>query len=105
MPPALICRDCTGIYDMQGGPIPANFEAQFPVWDNPETWNLDAFLPIEPPTVRDAGLTDSEVESLILKYLLSRGDCTGRESAVSSRRRKCRKSRPSQASRRSGSTS
>jgi hypothetical protein len=42
----LICRDCTGIYDMQGGPIPANFAAQFPVWDNPETWNLDAFLPI-----------------------------------------------------------
>ena len=36
-------------------------------------------IPIEPPTIRDAGLTDSEVESLILKYLLSRGDCTGRE--------------------------
>jgi len=42
----MICRDCTGIYDMQGGPIPANFVQQFPVWDNPETWNLNAFLPI-----------------------------------------------------------
>jgi predicted ATPase with chaperone activity len=41
----------------------------------------EAFVPIEPPTIRDAGLTDSEVESLILKYLLSRGDCTGREVA------------------------
>ncbi|HMC12285.1 MAG TPA: AAA family ATPase, partial [Pirellulaceae bacterium] len=39
----------------------------------------DEFIPIDPPTIRDAGLTDSEVESLILKYLLSRGDCTGRE--------------------------
>jgi predicted ATPase with chaperone activity len=41
----------------------------------------DEFVPIEPASVRDAGLTDSEVESLILKYLLSRGDCTGREVA------------------------
>jgi predicted ATPase with chaperone activity len=41
----------------------------------------DVFVPIEPPTIRDAGLSDSEVESLILKYLLSRGDCTGREVA------------------------
>lgn len=39
------------------------------------------FLPIDPPTIRDAGLTDSEVESLILKYLLARGDCTGRDIA------------------------
>jgi DNA-binding PadR family transcriptional regulator len=40
---------------------------------------LDEYIPIEPATIRDTGLTDSEVESLILKYLLSRGDCTGRE--------------------------
>src|SRR5688572_12647077 len=39
----------------------------------------DEYIPIDPPTIRDAGLTDSEVEALILKYLLSRGDCTGRE--------------------------
>jgi hypothetical protein len=42
----LICRDCTGIYNMDLGPVPANFASNFPVWDNPETWNLDAFLPI-----------------------------------------------------------
>ena len=41
----------------------------------------DAYVPIEPASIRDAGLSDSEVESLILKYLLSRGDCTGREVA------------------------
>ncbi len=39
----------------------------------------DEFLPGEPQTIRAAGLTDSEVEALVLKYLLSRGDCTGRE--------------------------
>jgi len=39
----------------------------------------EEFVPIDPPTIRDAGLSDSEVEALILKYLLSRGDCTGRE--------------------------
>jgi len=39
----------------------------------------EEFVPLDPPTIRDAGLTDSEVEALILKYLLSRGDCTGRE--------------------------
>jgi len=41
----------------------------------------DEYIPQEPTTVRDAGLTDSEVEALILKYLLSRGDCTGRDAA------------------------
>jgi DNA-binding PadR family transcriptional regulator len=47
----------------------------------PDEHSPDDFLPIEPPTVRDAGLTDSEVESLALKFLLSRGDLTGREMA------------------------
>jgi DNA-binding PadR family transcriptional regulator len=42
---------------------------------------LDAFIPLEPSSIRQAGLTDSEIESLILKYLLSRGDMTGREIA------------------------
>ena len=42
----LICRDCTGIYTMDLGPIPANFASNFPIWNDPETWNLDAFLPI-----------------------------------------------------------
>ena len=41
----------------------------------------EEFVPIEPVTIRDAGLNDSEVEALILKYLLARGDCSGRECA------------------------
>lgn len=41
----------------------------------------DEFVPQDPASIRDAGLSDSEVESLVLKYLLSRGDCTGRDVA------------------------
>jgi DNA-binding PadR family transcriptional regulator len=39
------------------------------------------FVPIEPTSFREAGLTDSEVEALILKFLLNRGSSTGREIA------------------------
>ena len=38
----------------------------------------DDFIPIEPNSFVEAQLTDSEVEALVLKYLLSRGDATGR---------------------------
>jgi hypothetical protein len=41
----------------------------------------DSFIPREPATVAAAGLTESEVESLILKYLLAKGDATGRDVA------------------------
>jgi hypothetical protein len=41
----------------------------------------DAFLPIEPDSFAAAQLTDSEVESLIAKYLLARGDASGRDLA------------------------
>ncbi len=41
----------------------------------------DVFAPVEPSSFRDAGLTDSGVEALILKFLLSRGDATGRDIA------------------------
>ncbi len=42
----LNCRNCMGIIDAQGGPVPANIEALFPVWDDPDTWNLAALSPI-----------------------------------------------------------
>jgi len=38
----------------------------------------EGFIPIEPTSFRSADLTDSEVEALILKYLFSRGDASGR---------------------------
>jgi hypothetical protein len=39
------------------------------------------FVPCEPTSFRQAGLSESEVEALILKFLLSRGNATGREIA------------------------
>ncbi len=35
-----------GVIDAQGGPVPANLETLFPVWDDPDTWNLAALSPI-----------------------------------------------------------
>ena len=42
---------------------------------------LSAFTPVEPVSFQKAGLTDSDVESLVLKFLLARGDASGREIA------------------------
>jgi len=39
--------------------------------------DMEEFTPVEPQTLREAGLTESEVEALILKFLLSRGDASG----------------------------
>ena len=39
----------------------------------------DAFVPPEPKSIREAGLIDSEVEALALKYILARGDISGRD--------------------------
>lgn len=41
----------------------------------------DVFIPYEPQSLQEAGLSDSEVEALILKLLLSRGDLVGRDIA------------------------
>jgi hypothetical protein len=35
-----------GTYDARGGPIPANIESLFPVWNDPSTWNLNALSPL-----------------------------------------------------------
>jgi hypothetical protein len=37
------------------------------------------FTPREPTDLQDAGLTDTAVEALILKYLVTRGDASGRQ--------------------------
>ena len=42
---------------------------------------VEEWAPIEPETFRQAGITDTQVEALILKFLLARGCCTGREAA------------------------
>ena len=38
--PVFLCNRCMGIFDAQGGPVPANIEALFPVWNDISTWNL-----------------------------------------------------------------
>jgi hypothetical protein len=41
----------------------------------------DLFVPVEPKSIREAGLNESELEGIVLKYLLARGSGTGREVA------------------------
>jgi hypothetical protein len=41
-----LCRFCMGVLDAQGGPIPSNVEALFPVWNDVSTWNIAALSPI-----------------------------------------------------------
>jgi len=40
------CLYCMGAIDAQGGPIPANLQDLFPVWNDVSTWNLAALSPI-----------------------------------------------------------
>ncbi len=66
----------------EAGTQPAPAEAPAP--EPPEAEPADdenPFLPIEPESFRAAGLTDSEVEALVLKFLLARGDASGRDVA------------------------
>ena len=41
-----LCDFCMGTYDVQGGPVPANIEQLFPVWNDVNSWNLAALSPI-----------------------------------------------------------
>ncbi|MBI3047706.1 MAG: TonB-dependent receptor [Acidobacteria bacterium] len=40
------CRRCMGQLDARGGPVPANIEELFPVWNDASTWNLAPLAPI-----------------------------------------------------------
>ena len=42
-----------------------------------EAIQMTPFIPVEPTSLEAAGLTDSEVEGLILKFLAARGDAAG----------------------------
>jgi hypothetical protein len=44
--PIFLCINCGGQLDAQGGPIPANIESLFPVYNDVSTWNLNALAPI-----------------------------------------------------------
>jgi outer membrane receptor protein involved in Fe transport len=40
------CLRCDGQIDARGGPVPANIEELFPVWNDASTWNLAPLAPI-----------------------------------------------------------
>ncbi len=46
--------------------------------DDDDGLESDCFVPVEPLSLEEADLTESAVEALVVKYLLSRGDASGR---------------------------
>jgi hypothetical protein len=56
-------------------------EAAYPGRRGEDDHYGEAFFPVEPTSFQDASLTESEVEELALKFLLSRGDASGRDIA------------------------
>ena len=42
----VFCNSCMGRYNLTAGPIPANLERLFPVWDDATTWNLAPLSPL-----------------------------------------------------------
>jgi hypothetical protein len=53
-----------------------------PVVDSdPEVLADGEFVPLEPRSIEEAQLTESEVEAWIMKFMLARGDAAGREVA------------------------
>jgi hypothetical protein len=56
------CAQCTGAIEANGGPIPANIEELFPVWDDASTWDLAALSPITVRVRRAVSNTDFHYE-------------------------------------------
>jgi hypothetical protein len=44
--PIFLCINCGGTLDAQNGPVPANVESLFPVFNDVSSWNLNALAPI-----------------------------------------------------------
>ena len=53
--------------------------------EEPSEEDENKFVPVEPASLHDAKLTESEVEALALKYLLAVGDASGRDVADQAR--------------------
>lgn len=47
-----------------------------------EEWAETTFVPREPQTFVEAGLTESAVEELLIKFLMAQGDASGRDAAM-----------------------
>lgn len=74
------------VHQAAGGAKPANPNGP-PAATSAEASSLSGasrggFVPVEPVSLEAAGLTASEVEALVLKFLLARGDAAGRDIAA-----------------------
>jgi len=65
----------------QGTPESSGVQAGAHTAPGPSAEDAAAFVPVEPASLAEAQLTESEVEVLALKYLLARGDLSGRQIA------------------------
>jgi hypothetical protein len=59
------CLRCMGQIDARNGPVPANVEALFPVWNDMSTWNLAPLAPITSQVFH--GLSDSGYKHFVTR--------------------------------------
>ena len=69
------------LHGLAGGQIARNASTSDSAEPDDAEHLANAFVPLEPTTLREADLTESSVEALVLKYLLARGNATGRDVA------------------------
>lgn len=69
---AMLLQRVHGLTEGQAPPEP---EAEAPAEEDSDA----PFMPVEPTSFQQAGLTDTEVEALTLKYLLAHGEASGRD--------------------------
>ncbi|MBI2188509.1 MAG: TonB-dependent receptor [Acidobacteria bacterium] len=63
------CLRCTGQVDARNGPVPANVEALFPVWNDASTWNLAPLAPITSQVFH--GLSDTGYTHFVTRHNVS----------------------------------
>jgi len=63
------CLRCMGQVDARNGPVPANIEALFPVWNDASTWNLAPLAPITSQVFH--GLSDSNYTHFVNRQVFA----------------------------------
>jgi hypothetical protein len=63
------CLRCMGQVDARNGPVPANIEALFPVWNDVSTWNLAPLAPITSQVFH--GLSDSDYKHFVTRHVFA----------------------------------
>ena len=101
--PVFLCNRCMGSFDMQGGPVPANIEQLFPVWNDISTWNLNALAPITRSYTLGVGKMDANAVTQLGVDVVS-GRLADRIEADAEPRRALRPDEPERMQRRSRSS-